>query len=134
MQWITEAFRRKWFYVGSLIMGVAYGLGAIVHIGNILGFGEVKWTESPLSWKVGDICWGALDVVAVVGIVLKSPIGVLALVLAACSQIIAYSFFPDSFATTEPHRSTLRGLIYFNGIVLVVMVVAVYLAARTNDT
>ena len=68
MQWIAEAFQRNWFYVGALIIGVIYGIGGVVHIGNILEFGEVKWIEAPVSWKVGDILWGVLDIVAIAGI------------------------------------------------------------------
>ena len=90
MEWIGDAFQRKWFYVGALIIGVIYGFGGVVHIGNILGFGEMKWTESPLTWRVGDIWWGGLDLIAVVGIVLKSRLGLIAVVLAAGSQVLVY--------------------------------------------
>jgi len=90
MEWIADAFQRKWFYVGALIIGVIYGFGGVVHIGNILGFGEMKWTESPLTWRVGDIWWGELDLIAVVGIVLKSRLGLIAVVLAAGSQVLVY--------------------------------------------
>lgn len=134
MQLITEAFHRNWFYVGALIVGGIYGLGGLVHIGNILGFGEVKWTEAPVSWRVGDIWWGALDIVAIVGIAFKSPLGVLALALAAGSQVVVYSLVPDTFALTEAHRSTLRGLVYFNALVLVMAALAIYIAARNDIT
>lgn len=132
MQWIAEAFQRNWFYMVAMIIGVIYGLGGVVHIGNILGFGELEWSEAPVSWKIGDIWWGALDIVAVVGIVLRSPVGVLALLLAAGSQVIVYTLAPDAFALTAAHRSTLQKLVYFNAIVLVVIIAAVYLAIRDD--
>ena len=132
MEWITEAFERKGFYVGALVLAALYGFGALVHFGNMLGFGELKWSESPLLWKLGDIGWGTLDIVAVVGIVLKSPAGLSALAIAALSQVVVYGLFRDSFALTDAHRSTLKGLVYFNGAVLLVLGVGVYLAAIKN--
>ena len=134
MRWIAEAFQKTWFYVGALLVGVLYGLGGVVHVGNMLGFGEVAWTEAPMAWRVGDIWWGTLDFVALVGIAIRSPVGVLALALAAASQVVVYSLVPEAFALTESHRSTLRGLVYFNTVVLIVMVVAVVFANRNRGT
>ena len=128
MEWIAEAFERKWFFIGALVLAVIYGFGALVHVGNIMGFGEVKWSQAPISWKFGDVWWGMLDIVAVVGIVVKSPVGLGALGVAALSQVVAYGFFPQLFAVTDTHYSTLRGLAYFNGIVLVGLCVALYVA------
>ena len=65
MQLFAEAFHRNWFYVGALVVGTTYGLGGVVHVSSMLGFGEVRWSEAPLAWKVGDIWWGALDIAAV---------------------------------------------------------------------
>ena len=134
MKWMSRAFQRRWFHVGALVIAVLYGFGGIVHIGNILGFGEIKWTEAPLTWRVGDIWWGALDVAAVVGIVFKSPLGLIAIILAAGTQVAVYGFVPDAFAPTAAHHSTLRGLVYFNSAILLMLVVALYVANRSNST
>ena len=134
MEWIAEAFERRWFYVGALALGALYGFGGAVHVGNILGFGEMKWTESPVAWRFGDIWWGVLDIAAFVGIILKSPVGLVAIVLAAGSQVIAYGLLPDSFATTDAHGSTLRGLIYLNVVVLVAIGIALYSISRSDGT
>ena len=128
MEWIAQAFERKWFYVGAIIVSLFYGFGGVVHLGNLLGFGEVKWLESPVSWRVGDIWWGTLDIIAVVGVVFKSPIGLLALLLAAGSQVLMYGFYPQLFALSDAHNATLRSLVYFNGIVVVVVTVSLWLA------
>ena len=114
-----------------VVIGAIYGFGGIVHIGNILGFGELTWSEAPLSWKVGDIAWGILDIVAVVGILIKAPIGIFAVALAALSQIIVYGIWPESFALNEEHYSTLRGMVYFNAVVLVTLGFLVWFA--TSD-
>ena len=133
MKWFTQAFARRWFYIGALILAVLYGFGGLFHIGNILGFGELKWAESPLAWKLGDIWWGTLDIVAVIGIIYKSPVGLIALGLAALSQVVVYGFFPQLFALTDAHLSALRGMVYFNAGVLLVLGTALYVAATTND-
>lgn len=133
MRWIADAFRRTWFYVGALCVGVLYGLGGLVHIGHILGFGEMEWMESPVSWRVGDVWWGALDIVALVGIVMRSPVGIVALALAAGSQVAVYSLIPDSFALTDAHRAVLESLVYFNLVVIVALAIALFFAGRNDD-
>ena len=125
---LAIAFDKKWFYIGALVLAVLYGFGGLVHIGNILGFGELEWSDAPLSWKVGDIGWGTLDMIAVIGIVLKSPIGLVALALAALSQVVVSGLLPELFALTETHHSTLRYLVYFNGLVLFTLSVGFHLA------
>ena len=128
MDWISVAFEKTWFFVGTLVIAAIYGLGGLVHIGNMLGLGEMKWTQAPLSWKVGDIVWGTLDVIAVVGIVMRAPIGILAVTAAAMSQIFIYGLAPNLFALNDEHRSTLRGMVYFHVVILVVLGVLLYFA------
>ena len=130
MEWIAEAFERKWFYIGAIIVSSLYGLGGLIHIGNVVGFGEMKWIDSPTSWRVGDLWWGTLDMVAVVGVAFKSPIGIVALLLAATSQIVMYGYFPQLVALTDAHNATLRTLVYFNGIVVVVASIALWIAGN----
>lgn len=50
--------------------------------------------------------------------------------LAAVAQVVACSAFPDEFALTEEHRTTLRGLVYFNGIALIVLAAGSIAGAR----
>ena len=121
MSWIVAAFERDWFYICALVIGALYAFGGLVHIGNIFGFGEKKWLESPVAWRVGDLFWGSLDVAAIVGIALRSPIGIAALVLAALSQIVVYGCFPSAFALTDEHRKALKGMVGFHVVVLVVL-------------
>ena len=37
---LADAFTKKWFYAGAVVIAVMYGYGGLVHIGNILGYGE----------------------------------------------------------------------------------------------
>ncbi len=128
MSILEIAFEKNWFYFCLIAIGIIYGLGGLVHIGNIFGFGEKAWLESPLSWRVGDIVWGALDLVAVVAILMKMPIGIWSVLLAGLSQILVYSLFPDLFALTEEHHATLKGMVYFHVVILAALGVLVYLA------
>ena len=134
MEFIAAAFEKKWFYGAALAIGVLYGLGGLVHIGNVLGFGEVKWSEAPLSWKLGDIGWGTLDAIAFIGIAVRAPIGIAAVSLAALSQVFLYGFFPDVFALTDAHRQALKSLVYFNAAILVALAVMLYLAGAKGGT
>ena len=134
MDVIAVAFEKRWFYAAALVIGLIYGLGGIVHVGNLLGFGEKPWSEAPWSWRLGDIFWGGLDIVAVAGIVLRAPIGVVAVALAASTQVVVYGFAPQLFALNAEHASTLRGLVYFNGAVLLVLAVLVYFGGVRNSS
>ena len=133
MDWLAVAFEKTWFYVAALVVGAVYGLGGIVHVANILGFGERKWSDAPLSWKIGDIVWGALDVIAVVGIIMRAPLGLVALAAAAVSQIFVYGLFPGAFAMNDKHRSALRGMVAFHAVVLVILAVLVYFAGDRSE-
>ena len=134
MDFLLPAFEKSWFYAAAVIIGLMYGFGGLVHIGNILGFGEIPWSEAPLSWRVGDIVWGILDLVAVIGILIKAPIGLFAVVLAAISQILVYGVWPEHFVLHDEHYAILKGMIYFNGAVLAVLALLVWYATSRAGT
>ena len=130
MDLIAQAFQVRWFYRLSLVLALLYGLGGTVHITNILGFGELPWLESPLAWRIGDIWWGSLDILALVGVALKWPIGLAAVVLAAVTQVVVYAVWPDWFALSEAHYSALRSMVLFNTAVLSVLSVSIFFVRR----
>ena len=132
MKAIARAFEKRWFHGAMLVIGLIYGFGGVVHVGNILGFGESPWLETPISWQLGDVFWGLLDFAALIGIVARSPIGVIAVGLAALSQVAIYGLAPQWFALNAQHAATLRGLVYFNAGVLVVLAVLVYAGGATS--
>ena len=132
LAFIRQACEVRWFYLLGLALAGLYGLGGTVHIANILGYGELPWLESPLSWRVGDIFWGLLDVVALVGMVFRWPIAVPALALAAASQVFVYGLFPDLFALTDDHRVVLRSMVAFNGVALVLLGAGLFWVYRTS--
>ena len=102
---------RKWMGVYLRVLAVVYALGGLVHIGNILGLGDIPWSSSPTAWRVGDVAYGVIDVVASLGLWRRAPWGVIAFVVAACSQLVLYLGWPDVFAFTREQRSALQGLV-----------------------
>ncbi len=106
IQKLRVALEKNYFYITACVVGVLFGLGGLVHVGNILGFGGAKWSAMAIQFKIGDIVWGALDFLDVVGVVLRSPLGVLAILVAALSQIVMYGFFPDLFVLRVCARIT----------------------------
>ena len=127
------ALGKAWFFVPACIVAVLFGLGGIVHVANIAGFGGIDdWWRAPRILKVADVVWGILDFAALVGVLVRSPYGVLAIIVAALSQIVAYGFYPEVFALKPGDRAVLRGLVWFHVTVLVVLAAAFYFTIRRS--
>lgn len=112
MEW-TQSLdaSRPWLGVYLRALGILYAVGALVHLGNILGFGELPWAESPPAWRVADVVYLVLDVAAVIGLWLRTPWGIACFLVAAGSQLVLYLGFPHVFALTDQHRQAIRGLV-----------------------
>lgn len=108
---LAQVASRKWMGVYLRVLAVVYALGGLVHISNILGFGELPWSDSPTAWRVGDLVYGVIDVIAALGLWRRAPWGVVAFIVAACSQLVLYVGWPDVFAFTPEQRSSLQGLV-----------------------
>ena len=95
-------------------LAVIYAFAAMVHIGNMLGFGELPWAQAPLSWRIGDIGYAILDTVAAVGLFMLKPWGVAAFIIAAISEILLFTFVPDWFVLKPEHLTLLRGFVVYH--------------------
>ncbi len=93
------------------VLALALGFGALVHLGNIAGFRERPWLEGPLAWRIGDLLYAPLNIVAAVGLWMRANWGSLLFLLAVGSQFVIYTSFIDSFAFTPEHRQTVYGLL-----------------------
>lgn len=133
MQLINTAFQSTQFYIVALVLGLIFGYGGVVHLMNVLGFGEFGWPDVPLRFKIADVFWGVLDFTAVIGTVFKAPIGPVCLVLAAATQIVAYGFFPRFFATKPEHLQVLRGMVVFHAVVLAILGASFFAATRPSN-
>lgn len=100
------------------ILAVFYLYGATVHYANLLGFGEIPFKESPLSWQIGDISYGILDTLTFIGLWLKTRWGIISFLLSAVSQLILYLGFPQWFAFNLEQRQLLWSMVIFHLVTL----------------
>ena len=100
------------------ILALFYLYGATVHCANLLGFGEIPFRESPLSWQVGDISYGILGSLTFVGLWLKTLWGIICFCLSAVPHLILYIVFPKSFAFNAYQKQLLLSMIIFHLVTL----------------
>ena len=106
---------RPWTGIYLRVLAVIMAWGAIVHYGNLLGFGEKPFSEAPLAWKLGDIFYAVVNTLAVIGLWQRSPWGLLLFLAAVGSQFVIYTVFIDHFALTAEHRKAIHGLLWLEG-------------------
>ncbi len=85
----------RWYL---LLIAAFYAYGAAVHVANMASLTGFDWLAAPRLWQVLDVVYLLLDVVVVVGVILKRPFGLIAFVVAAVSQIVLYTAFRDHVA------------------------------------
>lgn len=114
-----------------------YACGAFVHVANMLGWTGIDWLNAPLKWQVLDVAYLLIDCVVVWGMVLCPRIGLIALVVAATSQIVLYTVFrhwildvPAEFAPTPDEASYLTTLVAFHLVTLLVIGTASFWGAE----
>ena len=112
---MLENFRQvtnnSWMGIYLRILAFIIAYGGLVHLGNLMGFGEKPWGEMPLTWKVGDIIYGCLDIVTVIGLWQKTTWGIICFLSVIVSQFLIYTVFIDYFAFTSEQRQTIYGLL-----------------------
>lgn len=96
------------------ILAVIYAVAAVVHIGSILGFGRVPFTEAPLSWQLSDIAYGVIDPIAAIGLWQQKWWGIAAFFVAAISEILLFSLVPEWFVVEPAQLTMLRGFIVYH--------------------
>ena len=111
MEWLRKAVARRFMGYYLRFLAVVMALSSLVHFGNMAGLGEKPWLETPLAWRIGDVVYGVVDLLAAILLWLKSPWGVLLALAAVASQFVIYTAFIDSFASTEAERAAIHGLL-----------------------
>ncbi len=86
MEWLRKACARPWMGYYLRFLAVVMALSGLVHFDNMAGLGAKPWFGTPLSWRVGDAVYGAVDILAAVGLWLKSTWGVVLALAAVASQ------------------------------------------------
>ncbi|KIC14565.1 hypothetical protein RA21_19505 [Leisingera sp. ANG-DT] len=87
----------------------------------MLSWTGFDWGAAPLKWQVLDVVYLALDLAVAAGLLLQKVWGMVALIFAACSQILLYSLFrnwvldvPPEFEVGPSEAAYLDGLLLFH--------------------
>ena len=108
---LRQTTEHSWMAIYLRILAVIIAYGASVHGANLMGFGEMPWTQMPLTWRVGDIVYGLLDIVTAIGLWQRTVWGIFCFLAAIASQFLIYTVFIDYFVFTSEQRQTIYGLL-----------------------
>ena len=111
-------------YLRLLAVFLLYG--ASVHVGNILGWSDRLWMDTPLLWRVMDILLLLFDVVVAVGLWLKKPWAAIAFPLGLLMlQFVPYTVWRSQFVQTPADAEVLNGLMGTEAIAIVLLMLLV---------
>lgn len=108
---LRQATEHSWMGTYLRILAIIIAYGALVHLFNLLGFSEIPWQQMPLTWKIGDVCYGILDTATAIGLWQKTVWGIFCFLGAIASQFFLYTIFIDRFAFRVEQRQTIYGLL-----------------------
>lgn len=115
-----QAAENSWMTIYLKILSSIMAYGALVHVANILGLGEMPWSQTPLTWRMGDITYGLLDTITAIGLWQKTTWGISVFLIVIASQFLIYTIFIDYFAFTIEQRQTIYGLLGIEMILLLI--------------
>ena len=122
MNYLAQAANDRWIGLYLRLLAVVFTYGASVHLANIVGMGALPWLDTPLSWRIGDIVYGSLDISAVIGLWQRKGWGMAIAILGLLSQIGLYTVFIDVFAFTPEQRAVIHSLLGTEGLLLLILV------------
>jgi len=96
------------------ILALIYAIAGLMHIGSILGLGQMPFGDAPLSWQLSDIFYGVVDTIAAIGLWLHKRWGIAAFFVAAISEILLFTFVPEWFVVEAWQLNMLRGFIVYH--------------------
>jgi len=109
------------------ILAAIYAFAAVLHIGSILGFGRMPFTEMPLSWQLSDIFYGIIDTIAAVGLWQAKSWGIAAFFVAAISEILLFTLVPHWFVVEPGQLTMLRGFVVYHVLAISIFFLLRYL-------
>ncbi|MEM1394593.1 MAG: DUF6163 family protein [Cyanobacteria bacterium P01_D01_bin.116] len=133
MNLIFESRHKPSMGIYLKILALFYLYGAIVHYANLLGFGEMLFTEEPLSWQVADISYAILATFTFIGLWLKTQWGIIGFFSSAVSQLILYLVFPHWFAFNLEQQRLLWSMIIFHLVTLSIFFVLLFFTRRNEQ-
>ncbi|MEL7343293.1 MAG: hypothetical protein AAFN59_00350 [Pseudomonadota bacterium] len=116
------------------VIAAFYAYGALVHVLNMLSLTGFDWGEAPAKWQALDVMYLILEVAVVIGLLLRSQIGICAFYVAALSHIALYTALrdwvldvPDAFHRSTDEIAYLDHLVIFHLVTCVAMSAAIWL-------
>ena len=117
---------QPWTRIYVRVLAAVLAYGGLVHIGNMLGFNGLPWTESQLHFRIMDVVLLAFNVVVGLGLWLRQSWAVVAFsVWMVLFQIIPYTLFRQYFIQRPEDASTLAGLVGTVALLLGVLIVLI---------
>ena len=115
---LQQASVQPWMGIYLKILSLISAYAALIHLANIAGLGEKPWLETPLTWRIGDIIYGTLDIVCWLGLWQQKIWAIIAWLMGILSQLVIYTLFINYFAFTIEQRQTINGLLGTEAILL----------------
>ncbi len=109
---LADSLTHKWTGIYIRVLAVILAYGAIMHVGNILGWTGKPWMDTPLHWRTMDIVLLLFNIVVGVGLWIKAPWAVVVFLIGIIVlQIVPYTLFRSHFAESPDQVKTLNGLV-----------------------
>jgi hypothetical protein len=107
-KWVRDGIRHPWTAIYLKVIAVLLFLGALVHLGSIIGIAGTSWTTRPIHIRVADTVMLTVNLVVGWGLWRTRFWAVVGWVLALLLlHFIPFIFFTDFFATNPQERTTL---------------------------
>lgn len=106
------------------LVALLFAYDAYGHIASIAGLHGYTWADSPVKWRLIDVFYLTLDIIAVVGLLLRWMVGVIAFFVSSVSQLLLFTILrPWIVDVPENFAGLANGIGYLN------LMVGVHLAA-----
>lgn len=120
---IQMALSQKWASLYVRFLAVLLTYGALMHVGNIVGWTGRPWMAIPVPWRVMDIVLLLFNAIVVIGLWVRVPWAVVAFVLGIIAlQIIPYTVFRPYSAETPEHVKAINRLVVTMVVLLAALV------------
>jgi len=115
------------------LVALLFAYDAYGHIASIAGMHGYTWADAPVKWRLIDVFYLTLDIIAVVGLLLRWVVGVIAFFVSSVSQVLVFTVLRPWFIDVPENFAGLAdGLGYLNLMVglYVVAIVLILVALR----
>lgn len=124
--YLQQSLFQPWLSIYLKFLSICLFYGALVHLGNILGFAAQPWSEMPIHWQLMDIILLLFNLLVSIGLWFRRVEGVIAFILGIISlQIIPYTIFRQYFIQTPEDVITLNSLMTIELILITIFVVLI---------